>query len=313
MSFNEEYKAITSLVNSDLEKLDFQIASYFSKKQDEHNEILPIINEFFAHKGKRIRCVLIFLFVKALNKEIDDFCLKIAAATEIIHNATLIHDDIIDCSIMRRGKKTINFDYDSKLAVLCGDYLLAEVLKILADTKDERIRKIYSDSVSRMILGEIKQYFNRFKILSIEQYLEKSKDKTARLFEAGIVSSYYAISPEIPNLDHVKSFALNFGTAFQIINDLENFDNPEKINEDIQNGDYSAPLIYYVLDKYKDSTRSLNNPAQVLKQLKNTDALEKTKQLAKYYLNSAIENISFLEDNLYKRAIMDLCNLYANK
>ena len=105
MSFNEEYKAITSLVNSDLEKLNFQIASYFSKKQDEHNEILPIINEFFAHKGKRIRCVLIFLFVKALNKEIDDFCLKIAAATEIIHNATLIHDDIIDCSIMRRGKK----------------------------------------------------------------------------------------------------------------------------------------------------------------------------------------------------------------
>ena len=178
MSFNEEYKAITSLVNSDLEKLDFQIASYFSKKQDEHNEILPIINEFFSHKGKRIRCVLIFLFVKALNKEIDDFCLKIAAATEIIHNATLIHDDIIDGSIMRRGKKTINFDYDSKLAVLCGDYLLAEVLKILADTKDERIRKMYSDSVSRMILGEIKQYFNRFKILSIEQYLEKSKDKT---------------------------------------------------------------------------------------------------------------------------------------
>ena len=115
MSFNEEYKAITSLVNSDLEKLDFQIASYFSKKQDEHNEILPIINEFFAHKGKRIRCVLIFLFVKALNKEIDDFCLKIAAATEIIHNATLIHDDIIDCSIMRRGKKTINFDYDLSL------------------------------------------------------------------------------------------------------------------------------------------------------------------------------------------------------
>ena len=72
-------------------------------------------------------------------------------------------------------------------------------------------------------------------------------------------------------------------------------------------------MIYYVRDKYKDSSHSLNNPAQVLKQLKNTDALEKTKQLAKYYLNSAIENISFLEDNLYKRAIMDLCNLYANK
>ena len=310
--FKSEYKKIFDCVCENMQTLDKYFENYFliKAKEDKKNQILPILNEFLSQKGKRIRSMLVFLLTKALGKEITDCHYKLALCDELIHNATLIHDDIIDCSLYRRGQKTLNFDYDSKLAVLAGDYLLCEVLKILASFADERIRNIHSNTMSDLIKGELCQYFNRFKILSIEEYIEKSKNKTAKLFEAGVFSSSYLNGCTDNEIKSLTGFALNFGIAFQIQNDLDNFENPQKINEDIENGDYGAPLIFFAQEKYGENVSFLNNIKQALKQLKNTDAIEKTKQLKISYINSAIENISFLEDNLYKTALIDLCKLY---
>ena len=313
--FKQKYTEISQTVSEEIKTLDKYFEDYFvsKKNEDKKNQILPILNEFLSKKGKRIRSLLIFLTTKAMNKEITGCHYKLALCDELIHNATLIHDDIIDCSLYRRGFKTLNFDYDSKLAVLAGDYLLCEVLKTLASYNDERIRKIHSSTLSEMIKGELHQYFNRFKISTINEYIEKSKNKTAKLFEAGILSSAYLNNCSEEEIQHLSNFAINFGIAFQIQNDLDNFNNQEKVNEDIENGDYSAPVIFCALEKYGENVSSLNNVKQMLKQLKNTDAIEKTKSLVKFYIDSAIENISFLEDNLYKRALIDLCNLFKEK
>ena len=313
--FKQKYTEISQTVSEEIKTLDKYFEDYFvsQKNEDKKNQILPILNEFLSKKGKRIRSLLIFLTTKAMNKEITGCHYKLALCDELIHNATLIHDDIIDCSLYRRGFKTLNFDYDSKLAVLAGDYLLCEVLKTLASYNDERIRKIHSSTLSEMIKGELHQYFNRFKISTINEYIEKSKNKTAKLFEAGILSSAYLNNCSEEEIQHLSNFAINFGIAFQIQNDLDNFNNQEKVNEDIENGDYSAPVIFCALEKYGENVSSLNNVKQMLKQLKNTDAIEKTKSLVKFYIDSAIENISFLEDNLYKRALIDLCNLFKEK
>lgn len=311
-NFNEEYNKIKQLVSTDFERLDRSFESYFSTKiqEDKKNQILPIINEFFSVKGKRIRSLMIFLLTRAMNKELSDFHYKLALSVEMIHNATLIHDDIVDCSLLRRGRKTINFDYDSKLAVLAGDYLLAEVIKMLSVIENKNIRNLYSEAMSEMINGELNQYFNRFKICTIEEYIEKSKAKTAKLFEAGIVSVMYFENESVEVIKNITDFALNFGIAFQIQNDLGNMENFEKVDEDINNGDYSAPLIFFIKEKYGDDVTSIHNVKKAAKQLKNTDAMEKTRTLATHYANLAIENISFLEDNLYKQALNDLCNLF---
>ena len=305
-SFNEEYSKMICPVQDYLRELDIYIDNYFPL--DNRNEVQPIIREFLTNKGKRIRPVLIFLILKSLNIDIKDKHYKIALANEIVHNATLIHDDIIDCSLLRRGQKTLNFNYDSKLAVLAGDYLLAEVLKLLSNT-DKKIREIYTNTLSVMIRGELNQYFHRFKILSVDEYIEKSKSKTAKLFESGIVGAYFLDSDDIKTAESLSNFALNFGIAFQIHNDLENLNNPDKLNEDIQNGDYSAPVIFYAQEKNMRNL-NLNNPNLIIKQLKKTDAIAKTKNLIKIYINKAIENLSFIEDNLYKQAIIQLCGLY---
>lgn len=310
-SFSKKYKEIIEPVNVDLQRLDGYFEDYFSssKTEENKNQILPIIKDFFSAKGKRIRPALIFLMTRAMNSEIEKFHYKLALAQEFIHNATLIHDDIIDCSLLRRGKKTLNFEHDSKLAVLAGDYLLSEALLILASFNNEKIRNIHSLALSQMIKGELNQYFNRFKLLSIEEYVQKSKAKTARLFEACLVSCCLHNKQNDESLEKARDFALNFGIAFQIKNDMNNLDDSEKMDEDANNGDYSAPLIYFAKEKYGEDVHSISNVRQALKQLKQTNAVKKTQELIEYYSKTAIENLSFLEDNLYKKAMIDLSNL----
>lgn len=307
LEFIKKYKIITEIVSEDFAILDGYFSKYLFTSETKENQIKPILKEFFSHKGKRIRSLLIFLLMRALGCDKDDFYCKLAFSNEVIHNATLIHDDIIDCSLLRRGRNTLNFDYDSKLAVLAGDYLLSVVLDILSDIDDVEIRKLHSSAITKIINGELEQYFNRFKILSIKQYVEKSKNKTSRLFETGLVSTYLYRNSNIVDLEKIRSFSINFGIAFQIDNDLKNYYDEEKLHEDLSNGDYSAPLIYYSMEK---NITEIKNPKKVLKDIKNTEAIKKSIDLKDYYINLAIENIQCLEDNQYKKAIVDLCHLY---
>ncbi len=305
--FLSQYKNIIQIIQDDLDILNKYFETNLFLSENQGRQIVPILKEFFSCNGKRIRASLIFLLTKSLGRNTDEFYYKLALSNEIIHNATLIHDDIIDCSILRRGRNTLNFDYDSKLAVLAGDYLLSVVLKLLAKVDDSAIRELHSEAVSKIITGELEQYFNRFKLFSIDDYIEKSKNKTARLFETGLVSCYLYENQAPVHCENIRNFALNFGIAFQIDNDLKNFADEEKMNEDITNGDYSAPLIYYAEEK---KISEIRNSKHVLKDIKNTKAIDKTKALKNYYINLAIENICFLEDNQYTRAIKNLCRLY---
>jgi geranylgeranyl pyrophosphate synthase len=308
LDFFSEYKKITDLLDYDLKKLDeyFDIRFWDTGNQ----KIAPILKEFFSNRGKQIRPVLIFLITRAMGVEPSDFHYKLAFSTELVHNATLIHDDIIDCSLIRRGRNTLNFDYDSKLAVLTGDYLLSFVLGLLADVESEEIRKIYSKAVFNIVNGELEQYFCRFKIITIDEYIEKSKNKTAGLFEAGIVSAFIYNEKSHDYFENVRNFALNFGTAFQIVNDIQNFEDSDKAFEDITNGNYTAPLIYYVQD---NCVKNINNEKKLIQHVKTSGSIEKTGCLADSYINLAIENINFLEDNQYKDAIKNLCNLFKSR
>ena len=303
--FNEKYKKIIEPVKRDLTVFNEYFSDYLSKKSQNKNDIIPIIKDFLNNKGKQIRPALMFLLLKALNKLFTQEYNKLALINELIHNATLIHDDIIDCSLLRRGKKTLNIEYDSKLAVLAGDYLLTEAIQLLMSIENVQIRNLYLDAVSKILSGELHQYFNRFSVLSINDYIEKSKNKTARLFEAGLCGVYLLNNDTTENLEQIKKFALNFGIAFQIHNDLKNINNSDKLCEDIENGDYSIPVIYYLQEQAQNNKPDVND-------IKNSTAIQKTQALLKHYADIAIENISFIEDNCFKQALIELCNLHSN-
>lgn len=302
MLFDEEYKNIFQMFKDDFTVLDQLYDEHFNTSSSK-SKITPIVREFFTNKGKRLRALIPFLVMRALNKSLEKEHYEIIFSYELIHSATLIHDDIIDCSLLRRGRNTLNFDYDSKLAVLTGDYLLSVVLNILAKFNNAKVRQYTADSIYLVLNGELNQYFNRFKILSLEEYIEKSKNKTAALFEAVLkscleLSSYEDVDFQIGN------FITNFGIAFQIKNDLDKFLSLDA-NEDILNGDYTAPVIFYA-----ESNEIDDDIKKLIKNINKTDSILKTEQLINKYIDLAVANLAFIEDNQYKQILIKLCELF---
>lgn len=271
------------------------------------NNLTPKLCEYIFSSSKRIRSALIFLLTRALGYKVGDYQIKIAAATELIHNATLIHDDVIDNSALRRNESTINAEFDDKLAVIAGDFLLSLALQELSSTQNISVINIYADSLKQVCSGEIYQYFEKNKIISIDEYIEKSKNKTAMLFMAAIKSCSKGFEG-FKHLSKMEDFALNFGIAFQIRDDLLNVinkDNSKPFQDDIVNGIYTAPLIY-LAEKEKDILQySADN---IILKLNESDSVLQTKNLLKKYIDFAITAIDFIEENNYKKAIVNLCD-----
>ncbi len=295
------------IIEKELNELNkFLIASIPKDK----NEIAQDISEYLSAKSKRLRPAFVFLFSKALGIDIDEKIYSLASAVELIHNSTLVHDDIIDNAETRRGKVSLNFKLGNSLSVLAGDILLAVSLRHLVKCGDLDVVKIFSDTLYQMCEGEINQNFAIGKLPSMDEYIKKSENKTAELFKAPLVSL-----SRIANLnkdDELLSFAYNFGIAFQIKDDLLNIlqtDETKPIMSDIHNGIYTAPVIF--LNDDIKNVESLSEDEIIQNVISDNKYINKTFDLIKEYADRAIDSISFMEDNQYKQEIIKITqNLY---
>lgn len=246
-------------------------------------DLKKIINDFLSQESKMIRSLVACLFFKA---NISEEQYKILIATELIHNASLIHDDVIDESIKRRECDTINLTYDNKLAVIVGDYLISLATKELLDLNNSDVIKIFFETISKMCIGESSQYFSKGKIPTIEEYLIKTQYKTAELFKACMVSM--ALYSDSENINEVREFALNYGIAFQIKNDLDDYKQGIINSQDIKSGNYTAPVILLNSIEYNDV------------------AIEKTLDLIHNYCQKAKDIIQNFDDDIYKDYLIGL-------
>ena len=202
MSFEKSYRKIASEVDEELHKLNKEIENSFSEKTILHTGI----KEFLLAPSKRIRPVLAFLYLKACNINITDAHIKIQSIVELIHNASLIHDDVIDNGKLRRAKKTMNAVFNNRLAVISGDYILSVTLQKLTELNSIELVKIFSTVIDNMCSGEIDQHFSRFHITGLEQYIEKSYKKTGALFEASIKAALRLENLPPDNAEFAKLF-----------------------------------------------------------------------------------------------------------
>lgn len=252
-------------------------------------DLKRIINDFLSQESKMIRSLLACLFFKG---NISEEQYKILVATELIHNASLIHDDTIDGSFIRRESETINLKYDNKLAVIAGDYLISLATKELLELNNNNVVKIFFETISKMCIGESNQYFSKGKIPTIEDYLIKTQYKTAELFKACLVSMALYNSSELINT--AREFGLNYGIAFQLKNDLTDYKKGLEHSQDIKDKIYTAPIILLNSIEYNDL------------------AIEKTLDLIHNYCEKAKDIIQDFEDDIYKdyliRLINQLCN-----
>ena len=312
MSFQEKYLSIFEVVKDDVEKVKSSLFDGIELDNSLKFKLFDILNA----PSKHIRAVLTFLYLKTAGMKIDEKQIIYQSAIELVHNASLIHDDVIDESSVRRSAQTLNSKFGNKLAVITGDYLLSVALKKIRTLENSKIIDIFAQTLDDMCQGEINQDLSRFKIPTIEEYLKKTELKTAKLFETALCGSFLLYGAEdfshlIENIDfgasligghevmgdgfycsNVQDFARNFGIAFQIRDDLIN---AKTSQNDFKDGIYTAPVIFAgSVDDYENG-------------------IEKTQILLNNYIESAQKEIEKFEESKYKTALTNLLGLIKNE
>ena len=292
MSFNEKYSKIKNLAQDEIKTIEENMVAQIQTREPLKSSLV----NFLTAPAKRIRPVLAILYIKALGEELNSKQLEHLTVVEMVHNASLIHDDIIDESKIRRGEKTINESFGNKLGVISGDYILTLSMEKLANIGEVELIKDFSQTIRQMCIGEINQNFDRFKISTIEDYIEKTKNKTAHLFEIALTGCAKLSSTQ-QDIAKVSELGINIGIAFQIRDDLINMTNSDSSkpsNNDFKDGIYTAPII---LGDKSDNY---------------TTGIEKTKVLLNNYLQSAKKQVNTLPENEYKKALEEFVELLNN-
>lgn len=305
----ENWPDFFNVINEELSILDNNLISSLQTKNTLLQEIIKYI---LQAGGKRFRPVLCFLIAKSTGKITKDH-ITLAELTELIHTASLIHDDIIDSSKLRRGRETINSLWNDKISVITGDFLFAQASIRLGLLENTEIVKIYAQVLSDLCDGEIEQYTFKFNTnISWDYYLHKSTTKTASLFAACCKSASIINRQDINTINQSESFGKYLGIAFQIVDDILDFTSNKKligkeISTDLKQGIITAPTLF-ALNSTDERVKQLRELIEcqfnydekdfdkAIRLVFELGGCEKAKQLASEFLLKAKDNLAFVKD-----------------
>lgn len=261
-----------------------------------HSDVLATVREYILSSGKFIRAGLCLQFAHE-NNSLDERALYRAASIEVLHLATLVHDDVIDAADTRRNLITFHKKFDNRVAIYAGDYLLAYSARLAKKGAVHEVEYVGNDRILELVLsGELRQLMNQFNTaLTINGYLKQIRGKTAQLFglaaQAGVVSK--GVSAKRLNQAYQAGIAL--GMAFQLQDDLIDYESTLRDSgkprfQDVQNGIYTAPLLLSgTVETWKKYIRNgvwtQEDMDTLYAHIQQSGAIEKTKQLIHNYQN----------------------------
>lgn len=249
-------KEIQQLITPELKALNELIASTL----DSPNELMNrIVDNYLRTKGKQIRPILVILSAKLLG-EVNENVIRAAAAVELLHNASLIHDDVVDETKIRRNTPTINGIWDNHIAVLVGDFFVSSSLQLAMMTGDIRIINAIARLGKLLSIGELDQiYCARFHNLTEPAYMQTIERKTASLFMACVEMGGYAVGASDADIAAISEFARLLGLCFQIKDDIFDYYEDKNIGKptgnDLREGKITLPLLH-VLETDTSALRS---------------------------------------------------------
>ncbi len=267
--------------------------------------------------GKRIRPVFVLLAGKFGNYDIE-VLKNVAVALELIHMASLVHDDVIDDAEMRRGKPAIKTKWGNKVAMYTGDYILALSLETITNIKQPAVHKILANTIVEVCIGEIEQIKDKYRFdQNFRDYFRRIKRKTALLIATSCQLG--AIAAGAKDDIHKKLFRFGYyvGMSYQIIDDVLDFTSTEKAlgkpaGGDLLQGNITAPVLFAMDNQeIRAAIQTVNgnmNPEQIEKiitLIKQSGAIEKSMALSDLYLNKALSILSELPGNRAKKALQD--------
>jgi octaprenyl-diphosphate synthase len=319
----QDFQNIIKKLEPDLRIIDSIILKFAQGKS-------PLIQEISQHLvnsgGKRIRPILLLLAAQACGQKSGH---ELAAAVELIHSATLLHDDVVDNSQVRRGKKTANALWDNKASILVGDYLFSISFQLMVQSQNLRILDLLAQASSTMADGEVMQLQNSNDVeLSQEKYLEIIFGKTAVLFSAACECGALINNRSEQEIANMREFGKNLGTVFQIVDDILDYSADSKIlgkdvGDDFFEGKVTLPIILTFGKANKDERRIIGelfsknfmgnekDPAdfrKILDLFKKYDGLEMAKNLAFSHHQAAIKNLESFANSEAKEGLVTVLN-----
>lgn len=287
--------------------------------------IEPTLTEISSHVihggGKRVRPMVTLLVFKLFGGEKTKDIVDIATAIELIHTATLLHDDIIDAAELRRGKESAFKKYGLKTTLVTGDFLFIKAFEF-AGKFDETVVQWTADACTQLTEGEILQgYFNRNSSVTVDDYLEIVRRKTASLFETGAKIGAYLAGASLSLVEEAGRFGLNLGIAFQIVDDILDIVGSQEVlgkptGIDLRDGNPSLPIVLGLkegLDAVGE-TFQCGDPTEkqierALQVLVQGAAVSQARGLAKEYAALALQSAKKLPPSIYRKGLSTLVQL----
>ncbi len=290
-----------------------------AQADESHPDLRAALEHLLAAGGKRIRPTLGLLVGNMLGAPLEKL-VTLGAAVELLHTATLVHDDLIDGSLLRRGMATLNARWSPPATVLTGDYLFARAAKLAAETDHLPLMKLFSETLATIVNGELTQMFTSRGLISRDNYYKRIYAKTASLFEMTSRSAAMVSPASEETIEAMRDFGYQIGVAFQIVDDILDFTGDQNavgkpLGSDLLNGLVTLPAIYYAEANPNDvDVASLpnggwtnnDNMTRLVDNIRASDAARKAMLEAEQHVDRALVRLEALESCAESEALENL-------
>jgi octaprenyl-diphosphate synthase len=317
---------IYQLIAPELDRVEEQLRGYT------RSEITPIseIGEYLLTAGgKRIRPALLLLTAKMLG-EVSPMAIRLAAVVEFIHNATLVHDDIIDAAATRRGRPSANSQWGNSMTVLAGDWLYMQSFAVALSEKNLDVLNTLIDITQKMVEGELLQLTLLGKLeITKEQILDIVERKTAYLFSGCMKLPAIAAGMNHGSAERLAEIGKSLGMAFQLVDDLLDLTSTSDIlgkpaASDLKEGKMTLPVLFAVDSGRPEDSQKVRkvlderdfrsvDRAEILRFVEKSDGLDRTREVAEQYARRAIQLLQEFPASVYRDAIVGIPEFILNR
>ena len=297
-----------------------------AQANDNHPDLRAALEHLLSSGGKRVRPTVVLLVGNILGGT-EDKLVTVGAAIELLHTATLVHDDLIDGSLLRRGMPTLNARWSPAATVLTGDFLFARAAKLAAEADHLSLMRHFAQTLATIVEGELTQLFTSRGLINRKNYYRRIYAKTASLFEmsarAGALVS--PVGEEI--VEQMRIFGYETGMAFQIVDDILDFTGDQNavgkpLGSDLLQGLVTLPAIYYAEANPNDPDVLLlseggwgnqDRMERLVNSIRQSDAIQKSMQEAEDYIKRALEKLAPLRPGIERSALEDLAKYIVDR
>jgi geranylgeranyl pyrophosphate synthase len=293
---------------------------------EQHPDLRSALEHLLAAGGKRIRPTLGLLVGNMLGAP-EEKLITLGASVELLHTATLVHDDLIDGALLRRGMPTLNARWSPAATVLTGDFLFARAAKLASETDYLPLMKLFSETLATIVNGELTQMFTARGVIDRNNYYDRIYAKTASLFEMSSLAATMVATEDQYIRDSMRAFGYEVGMAFQIVDDILDFTGDQStvgkpIGSDLLNGLVTLPAIYYAEEHPDDEDvlslpgggwKDTNRVQRLVDGIRKNSAIEKAMEEARQAVSRALTALEDAPVSPEREALEDLAKFIVDR